>query len=364
MTQRTRRSSHGCTLIWTTATLTTLIGLASLAVDFGRVQLVKTEMRRAADAAARAGASSLDVSAAQARSDAIAWSKVNLIDNRAILDSGIVATVGFWDKTSRTFMTTPPNGRVANAVRVQLHRPAAGPESVPLIWGQLLGVDGIQVRAEAVAMLEPGLNVDHRIDGVANPFLAGMPAGSVASLNNPHNSPDYAGNASSTSLSARRQSPTLVPMPVSPGDVLEFDSIAGTVRHDPNLPDFSPDGELADIGRNTNGSENGIADTTAPINALVGVFLGDQAPNRTGTPTPDRSFATEGGRNFAQLQPQLKQVFFIGDGVNSSGTKQRFVVPPGATRLFLATWDFYEWNNNSGYRIVKVKRPGTVVLVK
>lgn len=351
-------------MIWTAATLSAVVGMGSFAVDFGRVQLVKTEMRRAADVAARAGANALDVSSAQARADAIAWSKKNYVNNTAMVDSGIAVTVGFWNTGNRTFTATVPNGQIANAVRVQLSRPAAGPESLPLIWGNVLGVNGVQIKAEAIAMLEPGINVNHQVDGVANPFLAGMPAGTVASMNNPHNSPDYAGNAASNNLAARKQSPPVVAMPVKGGDVLEFDSIAGTVRHDPNLPDFSPDGELADIGTNTNGNENGIADTTAPINALVGLFMNDQAPNRTAAPTADRSFRTETGRNFEQLNPQMKQIFFIGDGVNSSGTKQRFVVPEGATRLFLATWDFYEWNNNSGYRIVKVKRPGRVVLVK
>lgn len=364
MKQRTRRSAHGCSLIWTTLTLTTFVGMASFAVDVGRIQLVKTEMRRAADAAARAGADALDVSPAQAYTDAFNWSKRNFVGSTAMPDSGITVTVGYWNTSTRTFSNSAPSGSSVNAVRVQLHRPAAGPNSVPLIWGNLIGVNGVQVRAEAIAMLEPGLNVDHQVDGVANPFLSGMPAGTVASLNNPHNSPDYAGNASSTNLASRKQSPPVVPMPVKAGDVLEFDSIAGTVRHDPNLPYFTPDGELTDIGGNTNGSEHGIADTSAPINALMGVFLNDEAPNRSGTPTPDRSFATEAGRNFDQLNPKLKQIFFIGDGVNSGGIKQRFVVPPGATRLFLATWDFYEWNNNAGYRIVKVKRPGRVVLVK
>jgi hypothetical protein len=344
--------------------MTTFIGMASFGVDVGRIQLVKTEMRRAADAAARAGADALDVSQAQAYTDAVSWSKKNFVNNAAMPDSGITVTVGYWNKTSRIFSNSAPSGSTANAVRVQLNRPAAGADSVPLIWGSILGVNGCQVRVEAIAMLEPGLNVDHQVDGVANPFLSGMPAGSVASMNNPHNSPDYAGNASSTNLAARKQSPPVVPMPVTPGDVLEFDSIAGTVRHDPNLPYFSPDGELSDVSGNTNGSENGIADTSAPINALVGLFLNDNAPNRTATPTADRSFSTEAGRNFDQLNPQLKQIFFIGDGATSGGTKQRFVVPPGATRLFLATWDFYEWNNNAGYRIVKVKRPGRVVLVK
>lgn len=345
-------------------TLSAVLGMASFAVDFGRVQLAKCEMRRAADAAARAGANALDVSEAQARIDAIAWSKLNNVDNKAIIDSGIAVTVGYWNKSTRTFSATAPTGVAKNAVRVQLGRPATGPDSLPLIWGKLVGVQGIQVRAEAIAMLDEGLNVNHQVDGVANPFLAGMPAGSGASFNNPHNSPDYAGNPASTNLAARKQSPPVVPMPVTPGDVLEFDSIAGTVRHDPNLPFFSPDGELTDIGSNTSGSENGIADTTAPINALMGVFLSDQAPNLSATPAANRSFATESGRNFDQLNPSLKQIFFIGDGVTSGGTKQRFIVPPGATRLYLATWDFYEWNNNAGYRIVKVKRPGRVILVK
>ena len=38
--------------------------------------------------------------------------------------------------------------------------------------------------------------------------------------------------------------------------------------------------------------------------------------------------------------------------------------PEGATRLMLATWDFYEWNNNAGYRIVKINRPQQVITVK
>ncbi len=27
---------------------------------------------------------------------------------------------------------------------------------------------------------------------------------------------------------------------------------------------------------------------------------------------------------------------------------EQFVVPPNATRLYLASWDGYEWNNNLG----------------
>jgi hypothetical protein len=51
-----------------------------------------------------------------------------------------------------------------------------------------------------------------------------------------------------------------------------------------------------------------------------------------------------------KVSPGVQQVFFIGDGLTGtgSGTTQQFVVPPGATRLFLGTMDAYEWNNNAG----------------
>jgi len=185
-----------------------------------------------------------------------------------------------------------------------------------------------------------------------------MPKGSIASSNNPHNSPDYAGNKADP-----KQSPIAVDMPFVEGDALTFDSINGVVRHDPNLADYSPDGQLSDIGHNTNGSENGIADVNAPINALVGLFLDDKQPNSSGAPGK-LDFSTSGSREFTTLKPELKQIFFIGDGKNSDGVRQQFIVPEGATRLYLATWDFYEWNNNSGQRNIQVKRPQHIITVK
>ena len=69
-------------------------------------------------------------------------------------------------------------------------------------------------------------------------------------------------------------------------------------------------------------------------------------------------------RDFTELRPKLKQAFFIGDGKNSQGARQKFVAPTGATRLYLATWDFYEWNNNAGSRNIQVKRPSRIITVK
>jgi hypothetical protein len=235
---------------------------------------------------------------------------------------------------------------------------AARGTGIKLMFAPVLGRKFCDARGECIVQFSAGVNVDQNVGGTANPFLAGMPAGSVASLNNPHNSPDYAGT-----LANPRQSPTAINMPIKDGMIFNFDSIDGDVRHDPNLAYYSPDGQLTDIGGNTNGAENGISDLKAPINALVGVFLDDRAPNLTRAPSK-LDFSTDASRNFDVLKPKLKQLFFIGDGKMNDGRFQQFVAPAGATRLYLATWDFFEWNNNAGARNVKITNPDHIVTVK
>jgi hypothetical protein len=349
-----------------------LCGVCSLGVDLGRVQLTKTELRRAADAAARAAAARIPDGRNAATSSARTIAQLNKADGQPVeLDNGDIE-FGRWDIKTRTFnRINGANLSQANAVRVVVRRTARGGDAVPLVFGKILGIDSCDVTAETIVMFVPEIKVNETIQATSNPFLSGMPSGSVASRINPHNSPDYAGNASNPQQSAF----AVKGLPVEPGTALTFDSIAGTARHDPNLPYFSPDGELSDIGhnnltRNSSSSyssgyynENGIADMRAPINALVGVFLTDDRPDRSPAPA-NLDFSTAASRDFATLEPQLKQIFFIGDGKRSGGAAQEFVVPEGATRLFLATWDFYEWNNNAGWREVKITRPQKIVTVK
>ena len=71
------------------------------------------------------------------------------------------------------------------------------------------------------------------------------------------------------------------------------------------------------LARHRGGAEHGISDTIAPMNALIGVFLSDQRPDRNNTPRPLDYRAIR--RDTNSFSPQLKQVFFIGDGTTSSG---------------------------------------------
>ena len=209
----------------------------------------------------------------------------------------------------------------------------------------------------------------------ANPFLAGAKKGTTASETNPSDRhiSDVAGDSSNW-----QNSPQPVAIPLNSNSPITFDAISGTARHDPNLADYQPDGQLSDIGHNnlttsysgnyaaswTN--ENGLADMTAPIDSLVGVFLDDNDPTLGNAPMPENlDYSSDASRNQTSYSPKLRQIFFIGDGLTDDGkTQQQFIPPKGATRMYLATWDFYEWNNNSGSRLVQVNVPSRIITVK
>jgi hypothetical protein len=73
---------------------------------------------------------------------------------------------------------------------------------------------------------------------------------------------------------------------------------------------------------------------------LAGVFLPDAPPAAPAPPSLDFS-STAIGRSFTTLSPLLQQTFYIGDGLTGegSGSTQSFLVPDGATRLFLGIVD-------------------------
>ena len=80
---------------------------------------------------------------------------------------------------------------------------------------------------------------------------------------------------------------------------------------------------------------------------MLGVFLDEGIPS---DPAPaELTFIDLNERDYLEIQPKLKQVFFIGNGKTSVGTQQRIVIPKGATRLFLGTMDACCWADNIGF---------------
>ena len=122
---------------------------------------------------------------------------------------------------------------------------------------------------------------------------------------------------------------------------------------------------------------DGISGYIGPQGPLTGVFLDNLIPS-SGPPPATLDFSPGGlGIDFTTLSPQLKQVFYIGDGVTSGAVFQEFVAPAGATRLYLGIPDGFGFvgepgaydDNDGSYRVtigvnqIPVPEPTTMLLL-
>jgi Flp pilus assembly protein TadG len=349
---------RGIAFIYVIVALTVLVGFCSLAVDWGHVLVTKTELQHAADAAARHAYKGLALDYATAESYAADAADDNNADGSPVrLEVKQDVEFGLWDKQAKAF--TPLTGTArsqSNAVRVTARRSAARGNAVTMMFASLLGKRQFDVQARSVASTTRDRQSVIDVSSQSNPWLAGVGSGTVANPNNPADNPDRAPAQAPVMLSGVK---------VRPGMLLSFDSIVGAANNGPGKAGamFTPDGNAADVVHNFVGAEHGKSDVYAPINALMGVFLDDSMPGLA-YPPPTLDFSTAASRNFTVLSPRLRQVFFIGDGRNAAGGIQKFTVPAGTTRMYLATMDAYEWNNNSGKFTVTIFEEDAVALVQ
>jgi hypothetical protein len=175
--------------------------------------------------------------------------------------------------------------------------------------------------------------------------------------------PAPAGNGGGTS-------PIQVSLTLTPGTVLHF-SASGTISQFPGY-NFGADGLLWDPAPSVS-SWGGISGYHSDTQiGLVGVFLSNSNPFDPAPATLD--FTSTGlGRNFLTLSPLLGQEFFIGDGHTDGLLLQDFIVPTGATRLYLGFADAQNsgqgvpghYADNSGFLnvAVAVPEPSAAVLI-
>lgn len=404
--QNRTRNARGVALLYVTVALIALFAVVSLSVDWGRVQWTRTRLQATADAAARYAVAGMKndisgVSAAFANAQAVCADNNDGAET-VTLQTGDVVT-GVWDATARTF-TPNANVNVANAVKVTLHRTAERGNPIPLTFARLIGRPDADVRVESIAVMVYNIaanagagngRFDYYIPATSNPWLSGMPPGTIGNANNPAKNPDYAGseftddgknkkysgsggssssNGSGTNesnwaqwgdYSTKKSSPIKAgSIPIQPGTTMTFDGINGGANNFASTVTYTADGNTGWVIDYWGKNENGMSNIRAPINSVIAVFLSDAQPNTMGTAPSMLDFSTESSRDFHTLEPQLRQVFFIGDGRRSSGEVQRFVVPQGATRMFLGTMDGWEWSNNTGGFNVSAHVTGSIMVVR
>ncbi|HEX8913588.1 MAG TPA: Tad domain-containing protein [Humisphaera sp.] len=351
----TRRA--GGLLVWSVLAMVAMIGFASLAVDLGRVQMVKTDLQRQADAAARGSLAiydAYDLPTAQSYGPWLGNQAYNPVDATTGVAPTVTITWGYWVPATSTFYAGT-NSSYPTAVRCVSSRTAANGNAVPLTWAKVLGRPWQDVTCTSVAIMTNTTSAAVSTPSTSDVYLAGMPAGSTASLD------DTTTNAAAYQVTS---------VPVVPGSYLSFNSVTGAVGHTPTGPQFTADGDATTMfqhcagGGGPTGGENGVADVTMPRCAFLGLFLGATAPNTSAAPDA-RDYTTAASRDQASYDDiELKQPFFIGDGLTSGGAVQVFRVPAGATRLYLGVMDGYQWNNNAGSFAATVKLQRSIQVVR
>lgn len=147
---------------------------------------------------------------------------------------------------------------------------------------------------------------------------------------------------------------------VSAGDIIRvLDPASGGISFYNGFGDpyFGPSGNGVSGSNLT--AIDGISGYIGPQGPLVGVFLDDSIPSAG--PAPATLDFTPGGlgTDFTTLTPELRQIFYIGDGVTSGNLFQEFTAPTGATRLFLGIPDGFGFvghpgaydDNDGAYRV-------------
>lgn len=134
-----------------------MLAFASLAVDMGHVYVVRSELRLAADSAARYGVTGFKTGIATAQAYAVDAADDNKSDGVPVMiDPETDVEFGLWNKQTRTYTALAGAARSsANALRITARRTAANGRAVPLLFARVLGKTSQDVEASAIAYIEP-----------------------------------------------------------------------------------------------------------------------------------------------------------------------------------------------------------------
>jgi hypothetical protein len=133
-----------------------IVAVVSLSIDYARVQIAKTQLLIAADAAARAAVAQLPSGVTAAQNAAVAAAADNSADGVAVtLDTANDIEFGIWDAGTRSMtVLSGANRSFANAIRVTARRTTASGNPVPLYFGGAIGMSSCNAIERAVAILQ------------------------------------------------------------------------------------------------------------------------------------------------------------------------------------------------------------------
>jgi len=137
-----RGKRRGLAMLYVLALLTVIFALASFAVDYGRVQLAKTQLRATTDDAAKWGALAIKSGKNTVLSRCNAAAAENKVDGVTPSYALTDVQLGSWNSATRVFTN---EGKPYNAVKL------TGTQVVPLMLGSIVQKPSVTIRVTAVA---------------------------------------------------------------------------------------------------------------------------------------------------------------------------------------------------------------------
>ena len=284
-------SRKGLALVYVIAIMTAMIAMCSLAVDYARMRLAKTQLQMAADAAALYGITGLSTSVTTAQSRAISAASDNKVDGTPLVLATSDVEFGLWDPAVRVF--TPLSGSLrlsATAMRITARR-----TNMSLPFASMIGFRTIDIQSSAIAELGDSSSIN--IPAICCPWLAGMPNGSTVTDNTYHHT-----------STAPANSPMAVDLPVTPGQTIYFRDNSGTTGDTSTGKTYGLDGDATRTDM-AQASANHINTTTAPLNALMGLFLNDKKPTSNSMPSNQPDFSSPLHAIFPRCRPAYSRSF-------------------------------------------------------
>ncbi len=143
---RKANNFRGMTVLYSIVGLFAIMGIMSLAIDYGRVQCAKTELRNAVDSATRYAVTGISDSSYVTKAQSAA--SQNRVDGSAFALQNSDVELGVWNTSTKTFTATSTS---PNAIRITGRRTAARGTAIPLLFGQVAGMNSVDLTASSVA---------------------------------------------------------------------------------------------------------------------------------------------------------------------------------------------------------------------
>ncbi len=138
---------RGALVVLFSILLVVLVAILALTIDVGYLYTVRTDLQRASDAGALAGAGQLMESPAAAVAAAREYTRKNFIGTHQLRANDVDVELGQWDPHTQDFV---PGLQPFDAVRVQAQRP-----QTPTFFAGVLGRNHADMKTDSIAVIRP-----------------------------------------------------------------------------------------------------------------------------------------------------------------------------------------------------------------